>query len=347
MTIASPDLVTALRTGRTSRRASGRRVVLVLGAALAATAALSLMIGETFHTPAEVAAVLGGRHVPGASFAVGELRLPRTALAVLAGASFGMSGVVFQTMLRNQLASPDIIGIADGAGAAGVVAIVFFHLNQAAVSGFALTAGLLVAAGIYVLSLRGRFVGTRLILIGIGVAALLQSVVTYSLSKAASWDLPTATRWLTGSLNSASWQWVAPVAVTLMVVAPLLILSGHRLSVLHMGTDLATGLGVPVAVTRVAVIVGAVALIAVATAACGPVAFVAFMSGPVALRLVGGGSSPIIPSALVGALLVLTADLVGQFALDTRYPVGVVTGLLGAPYLIHLLIRSRRTGGIS
>lgn len=347
MTLPSPDLISSLRAGRASHRAAGRRVTLVLAAVLAAVAALSLMVGETFYSPAEVTAVLLGQHVPGASFTVGELRLPRTVLAVLAGASFGMSGVVFQTMLRNQLASPDIIGVADGAGAAGVVAIVFLNLSQAAVSGLALAAGLAVAAGIYALSLRGGFAGARLILMGIGVAALLQSVVTYSLSKAASWDLPTATRWLTGSLNSASWQWVAPVAVTLAVVAPLVVLSGHRLSVLRMGDDLAAGLGVPVTATRITVLAGAVALIAVATAACGPVAFVAFMSGPAALRLVGGSASPVIPAALVGALLVLTADLVGQFALGARYPVGVVTGMLGAPYLIHLLIRSRRTGGIA
>lgn len=347
MTTTSPDFVSSLRSGRTARHSARRRIVLQLSAALAAVAALSLMVGETFYSPAEVSAALLAQNVPGASFTIVELRLPRTVLAVLAGASFGISGVIFQTMLRNQLASPDIIGIADGAGAAGVVAIVFLHLNQAAVSGLALAAGLVVAAGIYALSIRGGFVGTRLILIGIGVGALLQSVVTYSLSKAAAWDLPTATRWLTGSLNSASWEWVAPVAVTLGLVAPLLLLLGHRLSVLRLGNDLAAGLGVPVAVTRITLISGAVALIAVATAACGPVAFVAFMSGPVALRLVGPSTSPVVPAALVGALFVLSADLVGQFALDVRYPVGVITGLLGAPYLIYLLIRSRRTGGIS
>ncbi|MDO5511623.1 iron chelate uptake ABC transporter family permease subunit [Corynebacterium sp.] len=318
--------------------------MLYLSLLLTALVGTGLMVGDTFYTPLDIARVIIGQQVPGASYTVGELRLPRTALAVLAGCAFGVSGVVFQTLLRNQLASPDIIGISSGAGAAGVVSIVFWHLNQAAVSAFSLLAALLVAGVIYLLSIRHGFTGSRLILIGIGVAALLQSVVTYSLSRAAAWDLPTATRWLTGSLNAASWPWVVPVAVSVAVMVPLVIALDHRLGVLRMGDDLAAGLGVPVAATRITVIVAAVALIAVATAACGPVAFVAFMSGPIAMRLVGPAASPVPAAALVGALLMLGADLIGQFALGTRYPVGVITGLIGAPYLILLLICSRRLG---
>ena len=337
----------ALATGRARRRAARHHRLLALTAVLAALVAVALMVGETLYTPVEVARVIAGQSVPGASYTVGELRLPRTALAVLAGCAFGVSGVVFQTLLRNQLASPDIIGISSGAGAAGVGGIVFLHLGQAAVSGLALGAGLAVAGAIYLLSVRQGFGGTRLILVGIGVAALLQSVVTYSLSRAAAWDLPTATRWLTGSLNAASWPWVAPVAVVVTATVPAILLLDHRLAVLRLGDDLATGLGVPVRTVRISVIVAAVALIAVATAACGPIAFVAFMSGPIATRLIGPGGSPVLAAGLVGALLVLGADLLGQFALGTRYPVGVIPGLLGAPYLILLLIRSRRIGAVS
>lgn len=340
-------MTTSLRAGRAARLRSRVITISVLSLILACLVATALMVGETFYPPGDVIAVIAGERVPGASYTVGELRLPRTALAVVAGASFGVSGVVFQTMLRNQLASPDIIGISSGAGAAGVVGIVFFHLNQATVSLLALLAALLVAALIYVLSLRSGFAGTRLILIGIGVAALLQSVVTYTLSRAAAWDLPTATRWLTGSLNAASWTWVVPVAITAGLMIPLIVVLSHRLSVMRMGDDLASALGIPVTATRITIIIAAVALIAVATAACGPIAFVAFMSGPIAMRLIGPGASPIAAAALVGALLVLGADLLGQFALGTRYPVGVITGILGAPYLIFLLIRSQRTGGAS
>lgn len=347
---ATPDRATVVRELQTARRGRHRtrlRVILAMAVLLSTLAAAALMIGETFYSPAEVGQVILGETVPGASYTIGELRLPRTVLAVLAGAAFGLSGVVFQTMLRNQLASPDIIGISAGAGAAGVVAIVFFHLSQALVSLVALGAGLAVAVVIYLLSLRGGFLGTRLILMGIGVAALLQSVVTFSLSRASSWDLPTATRWLTGSLNAASWSSIGPVAVTVAVAAPLLVGLGHRLSILRMSDDLAAGFGVPVTATRITVVVYAVALISVATASCGPIAFVAFMSGPVAMRLVRPGVSPVVPAALVGALLVLGADLVGQFLLGTRYPVGVITGVMGAPFLIVLLLRSRHPGGAS
>ncbi|WP_042440268.1 FecCD family ABC transporter permease [Corynebacterium halotolerans] len=336
------DAVTALRTARATRARRRWLIIGILAAAVAVLFAVSLMIGETFYPPADIIAVIAGQQVPGASYTVGELRLPRACLAVLAGLSFGVAGVTFQTMLRNQLASPDIIGISSGASAAGVIGIVMFNLSQTAVSLLALVAALAVAAAIYLLSLRGGFAGTRLILIGIGMAAMLQSVVTYTLSKASSWDLPTATRWLSGSLNGATWDRVAPVAVTVAVVLPVMLLLAHQLSVLRLGEDSATGLGVRVGLTRPAAVVGAVTLIAVATAACGPIAFVALMAGPVAARLVGPGGSLTLPAGLVGAVLVLGADLIGQFLLGTRYPVGVVTGVLGAPYLIYLLIRSNR-----
>ncbi len=341
---ATATAATELRAARAGRARHRAWITATLAAAVVILFAVSLLIGETFYPPTDVLAVLAGQQVPGASYTVGELRLPRSCLAVLAGLAFGVSGVTFQTMLRNQLASPDIIGISSGASAAGVIGIVLLHWSQTAVSLLALVAALAVAVAIYLLSFRGGFAGTRLILIGIGVAAMLHSVVTYTLSKAASWDLPTATRWLSGSLNAASWDRVLPVAVTVVVVLPVMLVLSRHVSVLRLGDDSATGLGVRVRLVRPLAVVGAVTLIAVATAACGPIAFVALMSGPVAVRLVGSGGSLTLPAGLVGALLVLAADLIGQFLLGTRYPVGVITGVLGAPYLIYLLIRSNRSG---
>src|SRR5687768_8691834 len=141
------------------------------------------MVGNTFHGPAEVMQVILGQTVPGASFTVGELRLPRAVLGLLAGFAFGIAGVTFQTMLRNPLASPDIIGINAGASAAAVFGIILLGLDDTAVSFMALAGALLTAGAIYLLSHRGGFAGARLILIGIGVAAMLQSVITYVLSK--------------------------------------------------------------------------------------------------------------------------------------------------------------------
>ena len=305
----------------------------------------SLMWGEISYSPTQVWQVLRGEQVAGASYAVGVLRLPRAVMGLVAGLGFGAAGVIFQTLLRNHLASPDIIGISSGASAAGVMCIVFLGLGQTMVSVISLVAALGVALLIYLVSYRGGFSGMRLILTGIGVAAMLNSLVTYSLSKADTWDLPTATRWLTGSLNGATWERVLPLVVTVLILLPVLIFLQRPIAIMRLGDPTAIGLGVNVTVTRITVIIAAVALIAVATAACGPIAFVAFVSGPLAIRLLGPGASLVWPSALIGALIVLTSDLAGQYLLGTRYPVGVITGALGAPFLIYMLIRSNREAG--
>jgi len=336
------DSVVAGRQARIRRHAvTGGILVLLLVAAFL----VSLMVGNTFYGPGDVLRVIFGETVPGASFTVGELRLPRSVLGVLSGFAFGIAGVTFQTMLRNPLASPDIIGISAGASAAAVFGIVFLSLTDSIVSVFALVGALFTAFAIYLLAHKGGFAGARLILIGIGVAAMLNSVITYVLSRAAAWDLQTAMQWLTGSLNGATWAAVVPLAIASVVLIPLMLAQARGLDMLRLGDDSAASLGVRVIRTRVLLILGAVALLAFATAATGPIAFVAFMAGPIAARLVGPGASLLLPAALVGALLVLIADLIGQFAFGTRYPVGVITGVLGAPYLIYLLIRTNRSGG--
>ena len=335
------------RTVRASRLRRRRRQTLLVGglaAGLLAVAAVALMIGNTFYAPSDVLRVLFGEQVPGASFTVGELRLPRTALGMLAGAAFGMAGLMFQTMLRNPLASPDIIGISTGASAAAVVGIVVLSLDETAVSLFALGGALVTAIAIYALSWRRGFAGARLILIGIGIAAMLHSVVSYVLTRAAAWDIQAAMQWLSGSVGGATWERVAPLAVAVLVIAPLLVWRQRDLDLLRLGDDAAAGLGVRLRPMRLLLILAAVALIAFATAAAGPIAFVAFMAGPIAARLTASGAPLLVTAGLVGALLVVGGDLVGQFALGTRYPVGVITGVVGAPFLIYLLVRSNRSG---
>lgn len=332
---------------RGRRRRAARRTAIVVAMALLAVALffVTLMIGQTFYGPGEVIRVILGEQVPGASFTVGELRLPRAVLAALAGAAFGMAGVTFQTMLRNPLASPDVIGISSGASVAAVFAIVVLKLDETRVSLLAIAAALATALLIYLLAYVDGVAGTRLILIGIGVAAMLDSFVAYVILRAAMWDLQTAMRWLTGSVNGATWSQVVPLVLAFAVLAPLLTGQARGLGMLQLGDDTATALGTRVERTRLVVIVLAVTLLAFATAAAGPIAFVAFLSGPIAARLVGAGGYLLVPSALVGSILVLAADLFGQFAFGTRYPVGVVTGALGAPFLVYLLIRANRSGG--
>ncbi|SDS37512.1 iron complex transport system permease protein [Paraoerskovia marina] len=341
-TASGPDVA----RGRARRAARRRTVLLVLVALLVLAFATTLTVGNTFYTPSEVVRVLVGQDVPGASFTVGTLRLPRAVLGVLAGFAFGLAGVTFQTMLRNPLASPDIIGISSGASAAAVIGIVVLGLGSTQVSILAVVGGLGVALAVYGLSAtRGGVAGTRLILVGIGVAAMLDSVTSYVLSRASEWDLQDAMRWLAGSLNGARWGQILPLLVALAVLGPLLLAQARNLAALQLGDDTAAALGVRVGATRLLLVVAAVGLVAFATAATGPIAFVAFLAGPIAARIVGSGGSLLLPAALVGALLVVAADLVGQFAFDTRCPVGVVTGVLGAPYLVYLIVRTHRSGG--
>ncbi|RJL19553.1 FecCD family ABC transporter permease [Paracoccus siganidrum] len=334
----------AITAGRLRRARYRSRVIWTALVLLAAGFAVTLMLGQSFTPPQDVLRVLAGQEVPGASFTVGQLRLPRAVLAILAGLSFGLGGAAFQIMLRNPLASPDIIGISSGASAAAVFAIVVMGLDGAAVSVFAVVAGLGVAIAIYALSFRGGVAGTRLILVGIGVQAMMQSFISYTLSRAPSWDLQEAIRWLAGSLNGAQLAQAVPVLLSLLVFGGLLVMRTRDLEALRLGDDAASALGTDVGRTRAVVVVAAVGLIAVATAVVGPISFVAFLAGPIAARIVGPNGSALLPAALVGAALVLAGDYAGQFLLPGRYPVGVVTGALGAPYLIYLIIHVNRTG---
>lgn len=331
-----------------SRRRRARRHMFVIGLLLAfvlAIFAVTLSLGQSFTPPGDVLRVLLGEDVAGATFTVGQLRLPRAMLSVLAGLSFGLGGVAFQIMLRNPLASPDIIGISSGASAAAVFAIVVLSMKGPAVSIFAVVAGLAVALLVYSLSFRNGVAGTRLILVGIGVSAMLESFIAYILSQAPAWSLQEAIRWLTGSVNGAQLGQALPLLLALLVFGGLLLSRARDLEALRFGDDTAAALGVRVSATRVIVIIAAVGLIASATAVTGPIAFVAFLSGPIAARIVQNSGSLLVPSALIGAVLVLAGDYVGQFLLPGRYPVGVVTGALGAPYLIFLIVRINRTGG--
>jgi len=334
-----------IAAGRARRGARRRLILAVLSILVVAMFATALMVGQSVTSPGDVLRVILGERVEGASFTVGVLRLPRAVQAIVGGASFGLGGIAFQIMLRNPLASPDIIGINLGASAAAVFAIVVLQLSGPAVSLFAISMGLAVALAIYALAFKGGVVGTRLILMGIGVSAMLQSVISYLLLKAPSWDWQEAVRWLTGSLNGSTWAGVLPALAALVVFGGLLLSRARDLDALRLGDDAAAALGVRVGLTRIVIMVAAVGLIAFATAATGPIAFAAFLAGPIAARIVGRHGSLLLPAALVGALMVLVADFLGQFALGVRYPVGVVTGALGAPYLIYLIVRSHRGGG--
>ena len=341
-----PEVVARVRSGRRSRSRRRRTVIGALGLLVLTAYVGSLVLGDTVYPLSDVVAVVLGQEPPGAHFVVGRLRLPRASLALLVGLSFGLAGATFQTLLRNPLASPDIIGVTEGASAAAAVAIVSFALGGLVVSWLAVAAGTGVALAIYLLAYRrGAAAGTRFILIGIGVALMMQSVISWQLERARNFELAEAMRWLTGSLNGALWRDNLMVVVALVVLGTVILLQVRSLEASQLGDDSASALGVRVEVLRLTTIVAAVGLVCFATAACGPIAFLAFLCGPIAARIVGPRGSLLVPAALVGALLTLVADFVGQHAFGTRLPVGVVTGILGAPYLVYLIIRINRVGG--
>lgn len=325
------------------RRSSGLRLAAV-GAVVVVLFAANVLLGSYTVTIPDVFRILGGADIPGASFIVMENKLPRSVIGVLVGVCFGLAGAVFQTMLRNPLASPDIIGISYGASASAVTAIVLFGAAGAAVSLSALVGAMVVAAAIYLISRRGGVAGYRLILVGIGFAAVLHALVNFLITRT---DLRTASEallWLNGSLNSSNWDRAAVLVAALVVLLPAAAVLSRSLQGLVLGDDAAAGLGLRVEASRLGLMSTAVALAAVATAAAGPVASVAFLSGPIARRLLGNRPS-LVMAALVGAGIVLGADFIAANLIPgASLPVGVVTGALGAPFLLWLLATANRSG---
>jgi iron complex transport system permease protein len=340
---AGEDVVRSLRRGR------GRRtsiVVAVLLALAVAIAAASLCVGAvTIGVPQVVLALLGLGE-SGDRFVVLQLRAPRLVLGILTAAAFATAGALFQSVLRNPLASPDIIGVSGGASFAAVFAILVLGWSGLAVSALAFVGALAVSAVIYALASRGGLSGFRFVLVGVAVAFMVSAALNFLLTRADVKDARVAIVWLVGSLGSARWGEIATIAVALAVLLPLTAVAAPRVRILQLGDDSATGLGVPAGRARLVLIALAVALVAVATAAVGPIAFVAFVSAPIARRLVGTGGIALLPSALVGIVIVTGSDFVAQHLLGgVHVPAGVVTGVVGAPYLLWLLStagRSRR-----
>ncbi|RZT85093.1 iron complex transport system permease protein [Pseudonocardia sediminis] len=295
----------------------------------------------------DVLAALAGGGTRGQQFVVWQLRLPRSLTGALVGAALGIGGAITQTVARNPLASPDILGVTAGAGTAAVVVIVLgggsstVALSAAGLPLASLAGGLLTAGLVYGLAWRRGIDGYRLVLVGVGVGAAATAVTSWLLIAARIGDAARATVWLTGSLNARGWENVVPVSIALLVLVPVALLLAFGLGALQFGDDTATALGVRVNVARSALIVLAVALTAVATASAGPIAFVALVVPQICLRLVGAPRPPLLASAVYGGLLVVVSDLIARTVLPAELPVGIVTAAIGAPYLIWLLVRGR------
>lgn len=320
------------------------RVNLLACAGILAAVLLNLLAGRHPFSVPELLAALAGETVPGVSFMLWEDRLPQAAVGILAGAAFGASGAIFQRMLRNPLASPDVIGVGYGASAAAVAGMLLFGAQGLGLSLIACAGALAVALLIYSIAEAGKNTGPRLILAGIAVAAMLQGVIQYLLTRTDVRTAGDALRWLAGSLSASTWERASLLAAALAILFPLLVPAAAKLRILELGDDTAAGLGLKVRSTRLGLILLGVGLCAVATAVTGPLAFVAFLAGPLALRLCKGRSH-LGSAALTGALLVTTATFLAANILpDIQLPVGVVTGALGAPFLIWVLVRTNKEG---
>jgi iron complex transport system permease protein len=320
--------------------------VLVL-AATAGVGVLALGTGEYTISPTDVVRTLLGNGSRRTDFVVGRLRLPRLLTAVLVGAALGLSGALFQSLTRNPLGSPDIVGFTYGSATGGLLVVLVAGGGGARIAFGAVGGGLATAVLVYALAWRRGIHGYRLVLVGIGVSALLQGVNAYLLARARFTEAAQAMVWLNGSLNGRGWQDVRPAAVGLAVVLPLVLLAAGRLRVLEMGDDVAGGLGVPVQRTRLTILVLGTAACAVATAAAGPVPFVALIAPQLARRLTAAPGPNLLPATCTGALLVVAADFASQRVHDSaQLPVGVVTAVIGGLYLGLLLRRQRRAGRI-
>ena len=337
----SPSAITA---GYLKRQ---RRYILTTGILLLLTlslAAVMMLYGNTIYSPETVLRVLSGTDAGGAAFTIRTLRFPRMLTAILCGMAFGLSGNTFQQLLGNPLASPDIIGVTSGASVAAVFGILILKLDYGIVAVMAVFSGLLVSALIYFLSHKNGFSNTRLILTGIGMQAFLNSIISWMLLKASEYDVASALRWLSGSLNGVKMDTMPALAAVVFTAGLGILLLSRHLLILQLGEAHAVTLGIPVSITRLLLILLALVLTAFAASVTGPIASVAFLSGPIAARISGRGRSSMLAASLTGSLLLLISDLVGQFTLPSRYPVGVITGILGAPYLLFLLLRINHKG---
>ena len=312
-------------------------------AGIGLTLAVALLgTGTLSFTPEEVVAALFGRSENAmAERVVWGLRLPRVVTAACVGGALGMAGAIFQSISRNALGSPDIIGFTTGAATGAVIQIILYGADPLAVSLSAALSGMATAALVFLLARKGRATGGyRLVLVGIGIGATLSGVNTVLLVASDLDRSVSAQIWLAGSLAARSWSHAVPAALGLLLIAPAALSHARRLALLEMGDDAACQLGVSVERTRLAMVMTAVGLTALATAAAGPIAFIALAGPQLARRLCRSPDVPLLSGAAMGAVLLLAADLVSQrFPSGLNMPIGLTTGLLGGLYLLWRLTR--------
>ncbi|MGQ5522684.1 FecCD family ABC transporter permease [Chitinimonas sp. PSY-7] len=343
LTVLEPGLVT-LRLGRLSflfaRRALLADGLLALGLVFAMY--IALQAGSTWISAGELWAVLSGHGEPGPQLLVYEFRLPRVLVGLLAGAALGLAGGLLQTLTRNRLATPDLLGLADGATLAMLLALLAGSTGMLG-PWWVGPLGALGAVGLLML-LAGNMgtQGQRLLIVGLALGALLRAGLELAMSRQELLHASALYSWSLGSLNGRGYTAAIPLAVALGVLLPITLLSHRRLALLRFEPDLASSLGLSLRMCQWQALLTAVVLAGLAIGLCGPIAFVALAAPLLAEKLNGGGRLALLGSALAGAILVVLADTVARIILpDTDLPVGVVCKLLGGPCLLWLLFAER------
>lgn len=338
----------SLGEGRVSVRVDVRTLVITVALALVTVgvAIWSLGVGSAEGADLPLDRVIGafrGTESEAVQRIVVEGRLPRVLVAIIGGASLALSGAIFQTLTRNPLGSPDIIGFTSGANTGALIAMLVLGLGYSGATLGSLIGGLLTGVVIYLLALRDGVYGTKLIVVGIGISAMLVAFNGFLLVSARVENAAAAAAWGQGIFNQLKFSDVIAVAVSLAVLLPALVLLTPSMRMFELGTDSAESKGVHTHRIQIMLLVVAVGLVAVVTAVAGPIAFIALVAPQVAMRITRSAGIPLMTSAAVGATLLVISDALARTMLaPIQLPVGVVTTALGGIYLLGLLIAQSR-----
>lgn len=315
------------------------RVLVILSSLLLVTAAYSLVIpGAGLSTWQLLTS-----ETPLAHTVVMQWRLPRVVTGILVGAALAIAGSLFQSLTRNPLGSPDIIGFSTGAYTGVIAAFLLGGSGFAATVTGALSGGLAVSVMVIALSVRTRIDGLRIILVGLGISAMLSALNRWLITRGELDTALSAASWGAGSLNGLRWTIAIPACCVLAILITTTIPLRRFLDVLSLGDDLAVGLGLRLQLTKLLLLVGGVFLVAATTAVAGPIAFVALASPHIARALTSSARTPLVETSVIGALLIIVADLIGQrLFYPTQLPVGLVTVTIGGMYLLWLIARGSK-----
>ncbi|MGR4852614.1 FecCD family ABC transporter permease [Streptomyces sp. LARHCF252] len=348
VTDVKPSVMPGVRLGRVSFvwRPWILCVTLLLATATFLVFCLSVGVGDFPISLSRVIATIVGRGEQVDQFVIMDLRMPRALAGLVVGIALGVSGAITQSIARNPLASPDVLGITSGASAVAVFLVTVSGgtaaaiVNSVGLSAAALAGGLGTGLLVYFLAWRRGIDGFRLILIGISVSAVMQAITTWLLVTADIRDVAKAQAWLVGSLEDRAWGEVGAALWCSLVLLVVVSFVAFQFKPMHFGDEVAAGLGVRYAAVRAVLLLCAVLLAGVAVSAAGPVPFVALVAPQVAMRLARCPTPPLVASGLVGSLLLIGSDLVARTALPVSLPVGVVTAAIGGPFLVYLLVRA-------